>query len=296
MKDSRNILLLFVSLCLVGTWVYHLYDKNQYLQEPTKLVQQQTAPNQAAINDSIRKEYSAALSRMDTGKTDNAVMQSAYTEKLSEIDSLKNEIYQILNINYITKEDLRKAEDKIRILQQKMGATSKKDSPVTNTIKNADVKPIPIIANAVTKPATKTAAKEEQEIVIPSFNPVGVSLVAMDADNKDRSTNSSIAAGSFLVSFQVQTNLLSYSNTEIFLSLTDPQGNVIQDDQWQAGMITTRVNGRIAYSRKISFSYTKGEVKKVNVRLSPSLITAGNYTVQVYHNGNKIGKADIRLN
>ena len=91
MKDTRNILLLVVSLCLVGTWAYHVYDKNQYVQQVPAVIQKDSIAEQKAANDSIRNSYSKTLAQMDTSATESEADKTAYAEKSSEIDSLKNE-------------------------------------------------------------------------------------------------------------------------------------------------------------------------------------------------------------
>ncbi|MEQ1797244.1 MAG: hypothetical protein ABL872_04785, partial [Lacibacter sp.] len=126
MKDTRNILLLVVSLCLVGTWAYHVYDKNQYVQQVPAVIQKDSIADQKAVNDSIRNSYSKTLAQMDTTAAFSKTENTAYDDKSSEIDSLKNEIYAILNINAITKEDLRRAEEKIKELRQKLTSATGK--------------------------------------------------------------------------------------------------------------------------------------------------------------------------
>ena len=120
MKDSRNILLLVVSLCLVGTWVYHLYDKNQYSNQPSPVSVQDSIAAQRSTNDSLRLAYNTVLSQIDSSRSavDTATV-TTIPAATNEIDSLRNEIAAILTINNITKEDLRRAEEKIKQLQKR---------------------------------------------------------------------------------------------------------------------------------------------------------------------------------
>ena len=120
MKDTRTILLLAVSLCLVGTWVYHLYDKNKYAAIPAVELKKDEPINQTAINDSIRLKFSTTLTALDSARMGKDSLHTELSGKLTEIDSLRNEIASILNISNITREDLRRAEDKIKQLQQKI--------------------------------------------------------------------------------------------------------------------------------------------------------------------------------
>lgn len=297
MKDTRNILLLVVSLCLVGTWAYHVYDKNQYIQRVPAVIQKDSIAEQKAANDSIRKSYSKTLAQMDTSATESEADKTAYADKSSEIDSLKNEIYAILNINAITKEDLRRAEEKIKELRQKLSsATGKQDvqtdnQTVTTQIKNAGAVNVPRV-----KTEQKNTPQNKQEVPVSLLSAVSVSFRAIQSETKDQSTTRANAAGFFSVSCLLQSSAASFTDTELFIVLTDPKGNVVQDDQWQAGMFLTSLNTRIPYSRKSIFNYAKGDAKRVTVTIEPSDFIQGSYSLQIYHNGTRIGKSDLRLN
>lgn len=297
MKDTRNILLLVVSLCLVGTWAYHVYDKNQYAQQIPAVIQKDSIAEQKAVNDSIRKSYSTTLAQMDTSTAAGGTEKTDYTEKSSEIDSLKNEIYAILNINAITKEDLRKAEEKIRQLQKKLASTAVKpevqpdNQPATSQVKNAATADVQRV-----KAEQKNTQSAKQETPAALLNAVSISFRAIQSETKDQATTRARAAGFFSVSCLLQNSAASFNDTELFIVLTDPNGHVVQDDQWQAGMFLTSLNTRIPYSRKSIFNYTKGDTKRLAVTIEPSDFIQGSYSLQIYHNGTRIGKSDLRLN
>ncbi len=297
MKDTRNILLLVVSLCLVGTWAYHVYDKNQYIQQAPAVVKKDSIAEQKAMNDSIRESYSKTLAQIDTPAVAGGTEMNGYAEKSSEIDSLKNEIYAILNINAITKEDLRKAEEKIRELKQKLtSATVKPDiqtdrPPASSQVNNTAAADVPKL-----KTEQKNTQQAKQEIPAALLSAVSVSFRAIQSETKDQTTTRARSAGFFSVSCLLQNSASSFTDTELFFVLTDPNGNVVQDDQWQAGMFLTNLNTRIPYSRKSIFNYTKGDSKRITVIIEPSDFIQGSYSLQIYHKGTRIGKSDLRLN
>jgi len=298
MKDTRNILLLVVSLCLVGTWAYHIYDKNNYAQEPVVVVKKDTVAEQKAVNDSLRTSYSKTLAQLDTtARSKDSMNITGYAVKTSEIDNLRNEIYAILNLNAITKEDLRRAEVKLKLLQQKIGTSDNGNTEISKQTKTSEVKnPVVVSSDSKVKPETKTVVQNKQEAEPVLLNTVNISFRAFQAAAKDQPTTKADDAGYFAVSCLLQNVMASFTDTDVYLVLTDPQGNVIQDDQWQAGMFSTRSNTRIPYSRKSSFSYAKGDTKRITVNIKPSEILQGSYSLQIYHNGTRIGKSDLRLN
>ena len=282
MKDSRNILLLVVSLCLVGTWVYHLYDKNQYSNQPSPVSVKDSIAAQQSTNDSLRLAYNTVLSQIDSSR--NAVDTTTATTiptPTNEIDSLRNEIAAILTINNITKEDLRRAEEKIKQLQQRL----------SNTTTVVDTRP----AATSSTGNSKTDLPAKQEAVNEVFSASGISLRAIQGDGKDQVTVNAAAASSLAIACVVQNRTTSFTDTEVYMVLTDPSGEVVQDDPWQSGMFTTG-NDRIPYTRKAKLAYTKGDNSRIAMNLKLPEYPKGLYSVQFYHNGVRIGRSTLRLN
>jgi hypothetical protein len=80
------------------------------------------------------------------------------------------------------------------------------------------------------------------------------------------------------------------------MALIDPSGDVVQDDPWQSGMLTTAASDRIPYTRKTKISYAKGDAKRIAMNLKLATYDKGMYSVQFYHNGVRIGRTNLRLN
>jgi hypothetical protein len=291
MKDSRTVLLLFVSLCLVGTWIYHIYDKNNYLSNPPVVLVKDTVAIQQAINDSLRSIYSKQLLQIDSNNRKDDSLTTTLSNKLSENDSLRNEITAILNINNITREDLKKAEEKIIQLQKKQEqnrlAVNKSQTTVTDSRQN----------NQSTVQESNNQIQNKTSGAF-TFSLANISLKAIKpgAGGVELTTNKANETDHFSITYSLVCNDGSLNETEVFIVLTDPAGNVIQDDQWQAGLFSTKNNIRIPYTRKNDFGYSKGEVKRFTTVLKIPEFNSGLYNLQVYHNGARIGKADLRLN
>ncbi|NCU03717.1 MAG: hypothetical protein GXC73_06975 [Chitinophagaceae bacterium] len=277
-----------MSLCLVATWAYHLYDKNSYANEQVLLPVKDSLAEQTRVNDSLRTAYNSLLKQIDSSRsvasTDTvpAITDSATTE----IDSLRNEIAAILAVNNLTKEDLRRAEEKIRQLQQRL--SSAVTAPVsTSSAENKTAVSLPA-ANRI-ETISKPAAED------PVFTASGITFRAMVA-GKEQVTSAADATGYFTIACTVQNAAVSFTDTEVYMALVDPSGDVVQDDPWQSGMITTAGNDRIPYTRKTKLSYTKGTAKGIAMNLKLPSYDKGVYSVQFYHNGVRIGRSNLRLN
>ncbi len=279
-------MLLVVSLCLVGTWVYHVYDKSKYSNQPVVTAGQDSVALQRSINDSLRLAYNTVLSQIDSsrGIVDTAATTSAPAS--NEIDSLRNEIAAILTINNITKEDLRRAEEKIKQLQQRLSSVN------SNSISTTATGPVNSPVNSAT---IKTeAVPVQQEAINEVFTASGISLRAMQ-DDRDQITTNAPTASSFAIACVLQNRNTSFTDTEVYMVLTDPSGEVVQDDPWQSGMFTTG-NDRIPYTRKAKLAYTKGDNSRIAMNLKLPEYAKGLYSVQFYHNGVRIGRSTLRLN
>ncbi len=286
MKDIRNILLVVVSLCLVGTWAYHLYDKNKYANDNVLIPVKDSLAEQTKMNDSLRIAYNSLLQQIDSSRTtstlDTAIV--ATDSSRSAIDSLRNEIAAILAINNITKEDLRRAEEKIKQLQQRLSA-SVSTVPATSTeIKNTTAG----ITNRV-ETISKPIAED------PVFTASAISFRAIQS-GKEQVTAAADATGYFSIACTVQNSSASFSDTEVYMALIDPSGDVVQDDPWQSGMLTTTNNDRIPYTRKTKLSYAKGDASRIAMNMKLPAYDKGMYSVQFYHNGVRIGRTNLRLN
>ena len=286
MKDTRNILLVIVSMCLVGTWVYHLYDKNKYANTDVLLPVKDSLAEQTKANDSLRVAYNGLLRQIDSSRS-VAVVDTSFVpldSTSNAIDSLRNEIAAILAINNITKEDLRRAEEKIKQLQQRLSASSSTPVTVSTEIKNTTA-PVTNRVETISKPIAEE----------PVFTASAISVRAMQS-GKEQVTANADATGYFSIACTVQNPTASFSDTEVYMALIDPSGDVVQDDPWQSGMLTTAASDRIPYTRKSKISYAKGDAKRIAMNLKLATYDKGTYSVQFYHNGIRIGRTNLRLN
>lgn len=286
MKDTRNILLVIVSVCLVATWGYHLYDKNRYAASLKEVVPvKDSLAVQSRINDSLRSAYNTLLQQMDSSRNVATSDTINTTTASTEIDSLRTEIAAILAINDITKEDLKRAEQKIKQLQQRLAQTA-----VTTAQLPVENRPS---VTAATVAKTESTAKQPSNDVVYAVS--GISFRAMEK-SREIPTVKADAAGYLSVGATVQTASAFAAETEVFLVITDPSGDVIQDDPWQSGMFTTANDDRLAYTRKAKVMARKGEPGRLALNLKLPEFNRGVYNVQFYLNGVRAGRSEIRLN
>lgn len=308
MKDTKSILLGLLSIGLVLTWVYHLYDKTQYSTPITKVNKIDTLTVGKEIQDSLQKTYTHTINnldaQLDSTKNTAGQLQNQLATKLKEINRLRTEISAILKKNDFTNEDLELARSKTVELQNLVADLQNKNSTVEEEKKQLNA--VLENTNTVVKNLTGTVQKVEQENKIlnekvnaaSSFVASELKLSPVAVKNeKEQETNQSKKASKLVISFAVQNNINDYENADVFIVITQPNGKVLRnEDVWETSTANLQNGSRINFTRKIRFEYQKGERKPIIFSLNPEEFLSGTYTLQVYHNGYMIGQSMKTLN
>lgn len=308
MKDTKSILLGLLSIGLVFTWAYHLYDKTQYSTPNINVNKIDTITVAKEIQDSLQKVYSHTINnldaQLDSTKSTAGQLQNQLATKLKEINRLRTEISAILKKNDFTKEDLELARSKTVELQSLVAELQNKYSTVEEEKKQLSA--VLENTNTVVKNLTGTVQKVEQEnkVLIEKVN-IASSFVASELklspvavkNEREQETYQAKKASKLVISFTVQNNITDYENADVFIVITQPNGKVLRnEDVWETSTATLQNGSRINFTRKIRFEYQKGERKSLIFSLNPEEFLSGTYTLQVYHNGYIIGQSMKTLN
>src|SRR4030095_3044774 len=97
MRDNKSILLALLAADLIITWVYHLYDKNQYSNHTTEVFVKDSSAVAKAVSDSLRGFFIHTLDQLDPGKirVDSSVRKlpdSMWMQKLAAVSQLRVDI------------------------------------------------------------------------------------------------------------------------------------------------------------------------------------------------------------
>jgi hypothetical protein len=307
-KDTKTLLLAMLSVGLVGTWVYHLYDKTQYSQRRTEVFIKDSIAVAQGVQDSLQKIYSQTINNLgaelDSTKNKEGLLKGELGNKLAEINRLRAEIASILKRSNFKKEDLDLARRKSVELQQLVAELQNRNSTieeekeqiaavldkVTVQVKGLESnnqqlgKENKILAEKVSQASTFMASEIK-------LSPVTVK------NDKEQETNSAKKTSKLVVSFAVLNNINEYENAEVFVVITQPDGKLLTSDAWESSSsIDTHNEGKKRYTRKVKFEYLKGETKRLSFSLNAEDYQKGNYNLQVYHNGYMIGQTSKSLN
>ena len=308
MKDTKSLLLALLSLGLVGTWIYHLYDKTTYSKQVSQ-VSAKDPVRASNAQDSLKQDYNSIVQKLDTGIdfassiTDTLNNNDQLTAKLELINTLKNDITIILNDPEATAIELDLARQKIATLQQKteelrndktvmeekkkqMAAIFEKiTSEINDEEKN--VKKLEEENKEITKKITKASTFTASKLKLRAISNNG---------NLEKETSEARKTEKFALSFIVENKAIQYNNAEVYIVLIKPDGQVLQSQKvWESGSFALPTGGRKNYSLKVRFEYNKGDPKPLSLTLNAENYQKGNYRMQVYHNGTLIGQTIKKL-
>ena len=295
-----------LSVGLVGTWVYYIYDKSVRSDHKKESVTVDPAVAVQSIQDSLQKVYSLTVDKLgaqlDSVRNTAGQLQGELNARLEEINNLKTEIAALLKKSGAKKEDIELAGRKTTQLQQLvagLGMENKdlsdgKKQVLTADYNNTAAKKLQADNQTVkedySSPAEKTYNSSLFTVSEIKFTPIALK------DDREVETNQAESADKLIISFVVQNNATSYANAEVFAIITQPDGKVLQTDAWDASSIPTHDYGKKPYTRKMRFEYQKGETKQLQAIIRPEDYEKGNYTLQVFHNGYLVGQAVKILN
>ena len=306
MRDIKPLLLVLLSIGLVSTWVYHIYDKTQYSQQKTELYIKDSAALAEAIKDSLSKIYASTIidldNRLSYSKLSADSLQSSLDSKLQEINSLKSEIGGILNKSNFSKTDLGTAKQKIGELQQKVDELSGQNSTMEEEKKQLTDILVQVTQNVdslqrnIRRLSSENDALNEKINLASVFIASELKIEAVEVKGtNEESTSQAKKTDKFIASFIVQNRVSEFSNAELTTVLVKPDGQVLQSTVWDSGTFDAKNDGKKNFTRKIKFDYEKGEQKYLLFSVDTENCQKGVYTFQVWHNGIMIGKATKKL-
>lgn len=307
MKDIKTFLLVMLSAGLVGTWVYHLYDKTQYTSHRKEVFIKDSTAVAEAVQDSLSKIYAASITNLDkelnVTRSGADSLKSELNVKLGEINKLRREINNILKNRGASQSDIVLARKKISELQllieelkgEKMNIEDEKKRLADVMMKlNGEITGL---QETMKKLGDENKILSEKVTLASVFVASEIRLTPITVkNNKETETTIAKKISKMIVSFAVQNNINDYNSAEVFIIITQPDGKVLIPDVWEtAAPMITQNDERKSYTRKIKFEYIKGETKRLTFSLNADDYQQGNYTLQLYHNGYLIGQTGKML-
>ncbi|MEO8961531.1 MAG: hypothetical protein ABI325_06605 [Ginsengibacter sp.] len=302
-NSGRNILTAILVIALLGTWGYIIYDKNKTRQEQQSLTSQ--IVNSDSAKNELQRELDDAALRLDALKTSNVRADSLLRTKDKDIQALRSRAQKILNDKNATTAQLAEAR---RLIAQLKGNIETYTAQIDSlTVANTQLKETNRIVSQQRDVVQKNldsageVIKEKESVI-----DVGSTLHASDFSiegiqeknsGKEKVTTKAKRVDKLKISFNIDENRITQSGPkDLYVCITSPDGTPVVVDALGSGTFTTRDGVQKPFTKKVEINYVQGKKQPVTVEWSQnSKFQTGNYKIEIYNNGFKIGEGTRSL-
>jgi myosin heavy subunit len=234
----------------------------------------------------------------------NAKLKDKLTSDNSEISHRKREIRDILNKKNATAAELAKAKDMINGLNDKI--TNMEQDVARLTQNNQSLTQDNVVLTQVKQQldsnlTATTAVKQDLEKkvdVASTLNASNISIVALDvkSNGKEKVTTTAKRVNKLVIAFDVNNRIAQPGMTDVFVCIIGPDGKNIVTKDSTSSTFATRDEGQKSFTAKLPVDVETAKSKNVNFAFTPGAnFQQGNYTIQIYQNGFKIGEGTREL-
>lgn len=298
-NNTRTIITGVLIAALLGTWGYIIFDKSK--TKETVDQKENVIATTSTQRDELQKELEDATMRYDMLKTSNSKKDSTISAKDKDISDKKVRIQALLSKSNATQSELSEAKrliaslngdlegyrtqievlqgQKVQLTQEKAVVTAQrnkfhKDYDSTNIVIQDKEKTIDIAST----------------LHASNFNIVGIKE---KKSGKEKETTTAKRVDKLRISFDLDENMVTASGTkELYVLITAPDGTPVAVDALGSGTFNTRDGEVKPFTQKLDVNYTQNKRQNVTFdwKQNSSFLT-GNYKIEVFNNGFKVGEA-----
>jgi hypothetical protein len=301
-KDYKNLVIGLLAAGFLGTWGYLLWNNNR--QEQVQTQQQTQIAKVTDEKGQLQKNFDDALVRLDSLTGTNNKMSAQITDKDGQISKLKGQIRGLLSKQHLTEAEKKKADELIKDLNDKIGNLEQQVAQLTqeNQQLTADKTALTADKEKLTSDLqTTTSAKQDLEKkvdVASTLNATNISVTPMRerSDGKDKETTNAKKVTKLLIGFDLANRIAQTGQTDVYVCITGPDGKPISVPALGSGTFTSRDEGDKIYTAKVPVDFESGKTKSMQFAWKQnSPFQKGDYKIEIYHNGFKIGEATRTL-
>jgi hypothetical protein len=292
-NNNGKIIIGILIVALVGSWIYFSTSKTEIVNNYT--TQLNTADS---TKNAINAEFIAASAKVDSLTAQNGQLQGDLLEKSQNLQKLKSDIGALLTKKNATEKELEEAKTLIANLNSKVAELFTDLSKAQEENKQLNVKNQDLTNQNNTLSTnlnTTTKEKERLQDIGSTLHASSFTIQALRIkdDGTEKATKSARRANTIRISFQIDKNKITPSGPQdLYICITAPDGKAFGD----GGTITTREDGNKVFSNKINVQYEQNAVLPVSYDVkNAAKFIEGEYKIEVYNNGFKIGEGKTSL-
>jgi hypothetical protein len=295
-NKNNTWLYLGIIVVLLGTCIYLFINQNS--------LKQQLATSQYEFNEAdssrraVETDYQAALVRLDELVSKNTMMDSIVNDQNSEIAKLKAQIKGIVRKGNATKEELGKAKRLIALLNSKTKSYEERIAELEKS--NTELTDANnVLSTERDNAVTENVGLKQKAALGAVLHVSNIRMSAIDVrrgGKKEKETSRAGKVDLMRITFDIDENRVAESGKkQIYLSIKGPDGSMIKGAS--AGTTPDADGNDINYTllKEIDLQ-TNQPVKDVTVDWHQDTEYAkGNYTIELYNDGYKVGSGTVSL-
>ena len=291
--NGSKIIIGILIVALIGSWVYFNNTKTEIITNYT---------TQVAVLDStknnIQAEFIAASAKVDSLTQQNTGLQGDLLEKSNAIQKLKSNISTILRKKDATDKELGEAKTLISELNGKvsnlladLGKAQEENKQLTAQNQDLSNQNSNLASNLNSTQKEKERLQDLGSTLHAST--FSIQAIRVKSNGSEKATETAKRANLIRLAFMIDKNKITPSgNQELYVCITGPDGKAIGD----GGTFNTREDGTRSYANKLSVPYEQNVALPVSYDFKQvNKFAEGEYKVEVYHNGFKIGEGKTTL-
>jgi len=305
-RDDRKIIYAVLIAALLGTWGYIIYDKSKSNESISQLQTQYS--NVDSARNEVQNQYNEALARLDSATGNNTQLQGALSERQNEINNLKKQISSITSRRNATAAELDRARGLINQLNMRIDdmyaeiqrlKIDNQTLATSNRRLHSEKQQLTTEKGQLQENLTSTeAARQQVEDVASTLHASNMNITPLHikGSGKEKETTTAKRVDLLRISFDVDENRIATTgNKELYVTVTAPDGRPVTMASG-SGTFDTREEGTKTYTNKVNIPYEQGKRSTVSFDWKQEAkYQLGQYKIEVYHNGFKIGEGTKTL-
>ncbi len=304
-KDNRKLIYGSLIALLLITWGYMAYDKSKSSQTVQQLQAQVSTSDNS--REALQNEFNNTSAKLDSLTGTNIKMQGALAERNQEVQKLKNNIASILKNKNATAAELSQARTMIAELNGKVESlfaeveklkAENEQLTTSNTQLNTEKTQLTTekteLQGTLQKTSEEKAHVEDVASTLKASN-INITPINIKSGGKEKETTVAKRVDVMRVSFDLDENRIAPSGKkDLYVCVVGPDGNPIT----MGDVVATREDGEKKYTSKVTVDYEQGKRSAISFDWKPendAKYTVGNYKIEIYQNGYKIGETTKSL-
>lgn len=302
-KDNRNIVYGVLIAALLGSWGYIIYSQNKSKQDMENVTGQVTSLDSS--RNELQEEFNLVSLKLDSLTGSNTQLQGALAERNAQLQKQKNEIASLLKKSNLSTKERAELRNKIAALngdiqgyiaeiERLKGENEVLTTSNTQLTAERDTLTVQNQSLATNLSAAEAERARVQDVAstLHASN-INITAINVKGSGKEKTTTTAKRADLMRVSFDIDENRVAPSGAkDIYVVVTAPDGSVISN----GNTFSTRDEGDKTFTSKVDVNYQQGKRTPVSFDWKgDAKYMTGNYKIQIYHNGYKIGEGTKTL-